>query len=60
LVTTLHCPKQTPKAALRDLFQSRWHVELDLRNLKTTLGLEMLSCKTPAMAIKELWVYLLV
>lgn len=59
LVTTLHCPKQTPKAALRDLFQSRWHVELDLRNLKTTLGLEMLSCKTPAMVIKELWVYLL-
>jgi hypothetical protein len=59
LVTTLLCPKQTPKVALKSLFRSRWHVELDLRNLKTTLGLEMLSCKTPAMAAKEIWVYLL-
>jgi hypothetical protein len=59
LVTTLLCPKQTPKAALKALYQARWHVELDLRNIKTTLGLEMLSCKTPAMAEKEIWVYLL-
>jgi hypothetical protein len=35
-------------------------VELDLRNIKTTLGMEMLSCKTPAMTQKEIWVYLLV
>jgi hypothetical protein len=34
-------------------------VELDLRNIKTTLGTETLHCKTPEMAIKELWVYLL-
>lgn len=59
LVTTLCCARKTPKAALKDLFKSRWHVELDLRNLKSTMGLEMLSCKTPAMAVKELWVYLL-
>lgn len=59
LVTTLLKPKQAPKRALDQLFRSRWHVELDLRNLKTTLGLEQLSCKTPDMAIKELWVYLL-
>jgi len=59
LVTTLLCPKQTPKSALKSLYQSRWHVELDLRNIKTTLGMEKLSCQTPAMAIKEIWVYLL-
>jgi len=34
-------------------------VELDLRNIKTTLGMETLGCKTPAMAIKEIWAYLL-
>jgi hypothetical protein len=34
-------------------------VELDLRNIKTTLGMEPLRCKTPEMALKELWVYLL-
>lgn len=59
LVTTLLCPKQTPKSALKALYQNRWHVELDLRNIKTTLGMEMLSCKTPVMAEKEIWVYLL-
>ena len=59
LVTTLLCPTQTPKRALKMLYQSRWHIELDLRSIKTTLGMDMLSCKTPAMAIKEIWVYLL-
>ena len=59
LVTTLLCPKDTDKAALRSLYRSRWHVELDLRNIKTTLGMEQLSCQTPEMAIKEVWVYLL-
>jgi hypothetical protein len=59
LMTTLLCPKQTTKAALKKLYRDRWHVELDLRNIKTTLGMEMLSCRTPAMAQKEIWVYLL-
>ena len=59
LVTTLTCPKHTSKAALKSLYRSRWHIELDLRNIKTTLGMERLSCQTPAMAIKEIWVYLL-
>ncbi|MGH8165595.1 MAG: IS4 family transposase [Woeseiaceae bacterium] len=59
LVTTLLCPKQTPKNALKELYRKRWHIELDLRNIKTTLGMEQLSCKSPAMAEKELWVYLL-
>ena len=59
LVTTLLCAKKTPKPALKDLYQSRWHVELDLRNIKATLGLGVLSCKTPAMAEKEINVYLL-
>jgi hypothetical protein len=59
LVTTLLCPKRTDKAALQALYRSRWHVELDLRSIKTTLGMERLSCQTPAMVIKEIWVYLL-
>ena len=59
LMTTLLCPKRTSKVALKALYRDRWHVELDLRNIKTTLGMEMLSCRTPAMAEKEIWVYLL-
>lgn len=59
LVTTFLCPKETPKNVLKALYRQRWNVELDLRNIKTTLGMEQLRCKTPEMAIKELWVYLL-
>ena len=59
MVTTFLCPKQTSKAVLKALYKQRWNVELDLRNIKTTLGMEQLRCKTPAMALKELWVYLL-
>jgi hypothetical protein len=33
--------------------------QLDLRNIKTTLGMEALSCKTPQMCEKEFWTYLL-
>jgi hypothetical protein len=59
LVTTFLDPKETSKRAVAALFRYRWHVELDLRNIKTTLGMEHLRCKTPEMARKELWVYLL-
>lgn len=59
LVTTLLCPKATPKIALKLLYKRRWQVELDIRNIKTTLGMETLSCKTPQMGEKEMWVYLL-
>ncbi len=59
MVTTMLCSKEASKDTLKTLFRSRWNVELDLRNIKTTLGMEHLRCKTPGMAIKELWVYLL-
>ncbi len=59
MVTTFLCPKETPKKALKVLYRQRWNVELDLRNIKTTLGMEHLRCKTPQMVVKELWVYLL-
>jgi hypothetical protein len=59
LVTTLLCAKLTPKSELKSLYRQRWHVELDFRHLKTTMGMEMLSSKSPAMAVKEIWVHLL-
>lgn len=59
LITTLTCPKSATKNDLKKLYQSRWHVELDIRHIKTTMGMETLSCKTPDMIKKELWVYLL-
>jgi len=59
LVTTMLNPRKTRKRELSDLYAQRWHVELDFRNIKTTLGMEVLRCLTPQMVEKELWVNLL-
>jgi hypothetical protein len=59
LVSTLLNPKAVSKSDLKQLHKRRWHVELDLRDIKTTLGMDELGCKTPAMAEKEVWVHLL-
>lgn len=59
LVTSFLKPREVSKRELYKLFMQRWNVELDLRNIKTTLGMESLSCKTPQMCQKEMWVYLL-
>jgi hypothetical protein len=59
LVTTMLDPRKTTKRDLSDLYVQRWHVELDFRNIKTTLGMEVLRCLTPQMIEKELWVNLL-
>jgi hypothetical protein len=59
LVTTLLSRRAVSKGELSKLYERRWNVELDIRNLKTTLGMEVLSCQTPEMNEKEMWVYLL-
>jgi hypothetical protein len=59
LVTTLRSPKQVSKKQLTQLYQQRWHIELDLRHIKSTLGMEQLTCKTPDMNEKQMWVYFL-
>lgn len=59
LVTSLLDHRKVRKGELSQLHARRWNVELDLRNIKTTLGMEVLSCLTPQMVEKELWVGLL-
>jgi hypothetical protein len=58
LVTSLSV-HDASKHALADLYQQRWHVELDFRCIKAVLGMQQLNCKTPEMNEKEFWVYLL-
>lgn len=58
LVTTIG-PDTAGKTELHALYQSRWHVELDIRQIKDTMGMNVLSCKTPDMVNKEIWAYLL-
>jgi len=58
LVTTLLDPQRYPAQDLIALYARRWRLELCLRDLKTTMGMEHLRCKTPDMAEKELLAYL--
>jgi len=58
LVTTMIDGKIS-KDELAALYSRRWNVELDLRNIKTTMGMEVLHCQTPEMNEKEMWVHLL-
>lgn len=59
VITTLTDAKAYPRKALADLYRRRWHAELNLRSLKTHLGLEQLRCKTPEMVRKEFAMHLL-
>ena len=59
LVTTMIEHRRVSKDDLSALYARRWNVELDLRNLKTTTGMDVLSCQTPQMNEKQLWVHLL-
>lgn len=55
LVTTLLDEVVYPDAALADLFRRRWQVELFFRDIKTTLGLDVLRTMSPAMIEKEVY-----
>src|SRR5450830_71062 len=59
LVTALLDHRKVSKDDLSALYARRWNVELDLRNLKTTTGMDVLRCQTPQMNEKQLWVHLL-
>jgi hypothetical protein len=57
VVTTLADAQQYSKDELTDLYHERWQVELDIRSIKTVLGMERLRCLTPFMVRKEMWAY---
>jgi len=53
LITSMLSPKVASKDCLKDLYKQRWHIEHDLRNIQTTLGMSVLTCKTSDMIEKE-------
>jgi len=59
IVTTLTDPQAFSREDLADLYGFRWNVELDIRQIKQTLHLDHVRCKTPEMVRRELWVTLL-
>ena len=59
VVTDLLDNKKYKPISVGKLYQERWEIELRLRDIKTTLGMEMLTVKTPEMAHKALWVMMI-
>lgn len=59
LATTLFDQRQYPKEDLAQLFRRRWMAELYLRDIKITMGMDILRCKTPDMVHKELIMFMI-
>jgi hypothetical protein len=60
LVTTLLDPEVYGVADLAELYRQRWPVETALGQLKTTMRMDVLHCKTVPGVLKELTVFALV
>lgn len=60
IATTLLDPVKYPKEKIQELYGIRWRVETHFAELKTTLGMRKLKCKTVEGVKKELAVYCLV
>ena len=54
IVTTLLDAKKYPAEEIAELYFKRWDVELFFRDIKTTMGMDILRCQTPAMIRKEI------
>ena len=59
LVTTLLDPQAYPAEELARLYVRRWRIELWFRDIKTSMGMEVLRCKSPKMLHKELEMFLI-
>lgn len=60
LVTTLLDSALYSVEALADLYFARWGIETNYGHLKTTMGLDVLKCKTVHGVLKELIVFALI
>jgi hypothetical protein len=58
-VTTLLDNKKYHKKELARIYEIRWHLEINLKSIKETMDMDMLSCKTPEMVRKEIGIHFL-
>lgn len=57
VITTLADAERYPREEIAKLYRLRWHVELDLRNVKTSLRLDDLRGKKPETIRREIWMH---
>ena len=48
-----------PAKDFADLYRKRWSAEVNLRDIKITMGMDLLKCKTPEMIDKEFQAFIL-
>jgi hypothetical protein len=60
LVTTLLEENRYAAEELVEVLKARWTVEVNLRHLKTTMGMDVLRCQTADGVARELWMFLIV
>jgi len=58
VVTTLLDPDETPADEIRQLYRDRWMAELNLRSLKTALGMDVLRGHSVDVVTKEIVMHL--
>jgi len=58
-LTSLRDRKLYPAERIIALQKRRWDAELDFRAIKTTMGMDHLSCKSPAMIEREILVHMI-
>jgi len=59
IVTTLLDQEKYSAEAIAQLYGYRWHCELDIRSIKSVMGMAELSCHSPEMLERELLAYYL-
>lgn len=59
IVTTLLDTDHYDALEISTLYARRWEIEVKLRDVKTTLGMERFAVRSPAMAHKTLWMMMI-
>ena len=59
VATTLLEPKAYPAEKIAALYRDRWLIELRFRDIKTTMGMDVLRAKSPGVVRKEIYMHLL-
>jgi hypothetical protein len=60
VVTTLLDTEAYPADEVASIYIHRWEIELRFRDIKTTMGMELLRTKTPEMVRKEVLMHMIV
>lgn len=60
LATTLVDSKIYSQESLADLYRRRWEIETNFGHIKTTMGMDVLKCKTVDGVLRELHMFALV